>query len=194
MKEVGRLGRARAQLGIGDGDRLAVGVAVGDVANGDLAGIVRAALRNPVVQVPGKNPLVERHALERFDVLQRSKRHVCRPHLTSPRHYDQSYSTRSLAIPSAIATSSTPLCHTTLDAAPQTISNIETLFHYLKRCQTWTIEPLSLRTCLRSSCRRAAARRPERSISRCRFSSTSRIAASPPRWALSPRNSGSPRR
>jgi hypothetical protein len=83
VKEIGGLDRARLQFAIADRRRLALGVAVGDVADGDLFRIQHASAGNPVVQIPGEDPLIERHALEFFDVLQRSKRRVGRLHWRS---------------------------------------------------------------------------------------------------------------
>src|SRR5262245_45526366 len=76
MEEVGRLRGAGLQLPIADRDGCAVRVAVDDVADGDLVRIERAATRDPVVQVPGEDTLVERHALEGLDILQRAQRRV----------------------------------------------------------------------------------------------------------------------
>src|SRR5439155_1458863 len=126
MEQIGRLVRPRSQLGIGDGDRLAVGIAIGDVADGDFLRIERAAAGDPVVQIPGKYSLVERHALQLFAVAQRPKRRVsdlhCRPvpiHETTPPIF-----ANSLALLTATKA---------LDARPASISNLETLFQYMKR-------------------------------------------------------------
>src|SRR5262249_58539707 len=58
----------------------AVGAGAREVADGDLAGTRRAPAGEPVVQVPGKNPFTERHALELLDVAQGPQRRVIRVH------------------------------------------------------------------------------------------------------------------
>src|SRR5262245_9421012 len=83
MEEIGRLVRARRELAVGKRHRVAVGIAVGNVADGRLVGIERATARYPVVQIPGKNPLSERYALQFLDIAQRAKRRVSNLHRIS---------------------------------------------------------------------------------------------------------------
>jgi len=109
--------------------------------------------------VPGKTSLVRAAATERFDVLQRSKRHVCRYHSPRPAHHDQSDSTRSSRLHPPIRNVVRPRrAHTTLTPAPQTISNMKILFHSLKRRRRWTSELPSFGLAFGNRC--AARRSP----------------------------------
>src|SRR5262245_51167260 len=76
MEEAGRPRRAGLQITVADAERSTVRIAVGDVADGDLVRIERAAARDPVVQVPGEDAFLERHALELLDIPQRPQRRV----------------------------------------------------------------------------------------------------------------------
>ena len=69
MEQVRGRGRAALELLVGDGDDRAFRIAVGDVADGDLLRGEVAAAGNPVIGVPRQQALLERHALQRFDVL-----------------------------------------------------------------------------------------------------------------------------
>ena len=64
MKQVGGLARLRPQLAVAQANRIAVGIAVGDRTDRDFFRIERAALRNPVVQIPGEYVLRQRNALQ----------------------------------------------------------------------------------------------------------------------------------
>ena len=66
--------RALFQRAIGDVGHRAVGIAVGDIADRDLLRIKVEAQVNPVVGVPGQQPLFERDALQLFDIAQVSDR------------------------------------------------------------------------------------------------------------------------
>ena len=74
MKQVGGRGRALLQLAIGHIDRRAVRIAVRDIADRHLLRSEVEPVANPVVGIPGQQPLFERDALQLFDIAQITER------------------------------------------------------------------------------------------------------------------------